>query len=440
MGRIFWGSLPAVVLMTACSAVAAPLDDTAARIAAIERENALLRKENVSLREQSQLRRENARLREQNRAQVPQPATAAPAPIRPVVVVPTPPSAAAPAALPSVILDAATPSAYAPDTLPLKAPPWPVKGDFKFFAEGGAFWTGGEPARTVSYPIETPTTSDRQLDLGPHNAGWEGAAGFDYRFAASPWHVSAQFRYGQVGYTASDSFSFGPTILNNSPTCPFALCLFSSSTQATASNTEHHWLADFAVGHDLSSGPDAMQVKLGMRVVELSSAISQTTTRTIHEQPAFIFGPLTFIDATDTTAVAQNTIFRGAGPRVGVDGAIPLPAGFQVDYQAGAAALFGTRRFEQEVDDFATVTSTVPPAGTVSASQQSSATDHRVTAVGNVDLQVGLAYWVMPNFKVSASYRLDAYFGALETLDVAGNQQLIDRLYHTALITGAVKL
>lgn len=447
MRGTLWASAAAIVIIAAGSAAAAPLDDTAARLAAIERENALLRQENAVLRQQTRLQRENAKLREQNRARPP--AVSAP----PVTVIQAPPSAA-PAALPDVILDAAIPAAYGPDTpIPLKSPVLPAKGEFKFFVEGGVFRTGGDPLRTLPYDLEVLPSTDliRQFDLRPKNVGGEGAIGFDYRFVASPWHVSAQFRYGEVQYSASDASSFGPTL--ETALCSFfVFCSQSASTQLTAANTERHWLADFAVGRDLWTGPDAMQVKFGVRVVELDSAISQLQTRTAREAAALIFGPPSFVQSDLQTAIGQNTSFRGVGPRVGVDGAIPLPAGFEFDYLAGAAALFGTRRFEQQDNEVATLLVVNLPggSGTATSISQSVVTDHRVTVVGNVDLQAGLAYWVMPNFKIGASYRLDAYFGAFETLDASAMQPFIfnlqtyprinaDRYFHTALIAGTVK-
>lgn len=40
-------------------------------------------------------------------------------------------------------------------------------------------------------------------------------------------------------------------------------------------------------------------------------------------------------------------------------------------------------------------------------------------AIFNVDAQAGLSYWFTPSLKLTASYRYDEYFKALETLTVA---------------------
>jgi len=72
----FWRAIVACAALAASfPGSAAPLDDEAARLAAIEKENAILRRENAALREQVRLGKENAALRERV---APQGATAVP--------------------------------------------------------------------------------------------------------------------------------------------------------------------------------------------------------------------------------------------------------------------------------------------------------------------------------------------------------------------------
>jgi hypothetical protein len=245
MKKFLYGTIAVAALAASLPAVAAPLDDEAARLEAIERENAILRKENAALRERALLQSENAKLRDKVRAkglQEPSSIAAAAAERR---------SGALPPAVAAAIADPRLASAYAADAgLPLKAPPAPVRGEFSFFVEGGAFWTGGDPARTIRF-----ATAASNVGVGPQGGpfdlnprlGWDAAVGFDYRFAGSAWHVSAQFRYGEASKSDSDSSSFGPTLV------PTILVGFPANTtataQTTASNKETHWLADFAIGH-----------------------------------------------------------------------------------------------------------------------------------------------------------------------------------------------
>lgn len=182
-----------------------------------------------------------------------------------------------------------------------------------------------------------------------------------------------------------------------------------------------------------------MQVKLGVRAVELTSRIRQVNNSQSQaiEFPAIPGGG--FVNGQTSTEREQHASFRGAGPRIGVEGAIPLHAGWQFDYLAGAAVLFGTRRFNSIFTEMDVTNSNIPgfggpPGGfVIAAANQSGAT------VANADLQAGFAYWVTPNFKMSASYRLDAYFGAITTLDVAGNQRTADRYFHGPRVAASVR-
>jgi hypothetical protein len=64
MNNLWRAIIACMALSASFPAAAAPLDDEAARLAAIERENAILRKENAALRERTRLQDENAKMRE----------------------------------------------------------------------------------------------------------------------------------------------------------------------------------------------------------------------------------------------------------------------------------------------------------------------------------------------------------------------------------------
>jgi hypothetical protein len=450
MRKLLCGTIACAALAASLPTFAAPLGDDEARLAAIERELAILRKENAALREQAQLQGENAKLRDRLREKMseslPAPAQqAAPAPPtspqRLWVQEPAPSvqSIKLPPSLAAAVSDPRVASAYGADmSVPLKALPAPVKGELNVFVEGGAFWTGGDPARTTRFDTAASSQgfgpSGGPFDLTPR-VGWQGAVGFDYRFAGLPWHVSAQFRYGRAGDKADgDASSIGPVLEVVGPGLAFNV---TATAQTTATNRESHWLADFAIGRDLNTGPDAMQVKVGFRVVELSSRIRQINNSQVLGLQFPFFGG--FIASQTNTDREQDASFRGAGPRIGVEGAIPLRAGWQLDYLAGAAVLFGTRRFGTIFKETDVTTSNIlgvggPPSGFVITGS-----DQRGATVANVDLQAGLAYWVTPGFKVSASYRLDAYFGVLTTLDIAGGQRAIDRYFHGPSVAGTLR-
>jgi hypothetical protein len=59
--------------------------------------------------------------------------------------------------------------------------------------------------------------------------------------------------------------------------------------------------------------------------------------------------------------------------------------------------------------------------------------DQRLSTVFNANLQVGVSYWMSPNLKLSASYRLDAWFNVLTGLSAANDPtklQTMDRDVH----------
>jgi hypothetical protein len=328
----------------------------------------------------------------------------------------------------------AVPHAQAAD-LPLKAPPVVDNGEFRAFIEGGAVWTAGDPVRGFF-----PTLTAAAGFIGFYNGltpgsfalrprlGWEAATGFDYRFAASPWHVSAQFRYGEGRASAQSPagainltgfYGLGSTIIG--------------SQFATGEDRETHWLADFAVGRDVHIGANPLQVKAGIRIAELTSKLNIVTngTVTLGGLPPNPFG-INSLSYLYNVNNQQNTSFRGAGPRIGFEGAVPLGGGWQVDYLADVALLFGTRRLDQTL--VSAVTSS-PFLFGATATLAATGNEHGAV-VPNLDAQLGLSYWLNPGLKLTASYRVDAYFGALTTYDPAGaNQQTVDRIFHGPRLT-----
>src|SRR5262249_12865116 len=135
----------------------------------------------------------------------------------------------------------------------------------------------------------------------------------------------------------------------------------------------------------------------------------------------------------------QESKFRGAGPRLGIEGSVPLRGGFMLDFAADASALFGAQSFQSVVVGTTTLTTT-PPAGIPPIPPTVTVTNTSENAVVyNADIQAGLGYWVTPNFKLSAAYRLDAFFGALRTLDSQGNPTKVDRLFHGPRVAATVR-
>jgi hypothetical protein len=394
-------------------AFAAPPDSDTARIEALEKEIAQLRRENAALRKGPGPDTRTAAPRERRQTQEPSP--------------PLDPRAAYATAAPTGPV--------------LKSSPGLPRGEFRGWIEGGGFWTGGEPVYSF-FDNATPflsggSTLPSFFTLKP-NFGWNAAAGFDYRFAGSPWHVSAQFRYGQAGTsegTAFNASATNPPIFVNPP------AVFASIAQnIAAEQKESHWLADVAVGRDvLGSGLDAMQLKFGVRIAHVTAKASTRENTTLFVD----FGAPVVLSACGCTVTSVSEIsnevevhksrFLGAGPRIGVEGAAPLGRGWSFDYLADASVLFGTQRFELintgetvVVDQSGTTIISIPrPPGV--------GTQSKGATVFNADIQAGVSYWINPNIKFSASYRLDAFFGVLSTFDVKhqfDQPTKIDRYFH----------
>ncbi len=384
-------------VVAANPAFSAQIDDVIARNEALEREIVAIRKENARLREKKAL---------------PHQTTAQKSKSGPLSAVAT----SDPARRPDPF------GAYAAD-LPLayKGPARAEAGQLRLWAEGGAIWSGGDPIYSffnrsaLSTGPQPSTNIPGYFALTP-KPGWEAATGFDYRLAASPWHVSGQFRYGEARQSASALFSNSIIIPNVPPTTVI------SSDSPRADYRETHWLADMALGRDFGNGPYAMQFKFGVRAAELSGA-------TIASNPRSVVVPGSGVFFSDVDNVLQQSKFLGAGPRFGIDGSAPIGMGWTFDYLGDIAALFGTQKFQRTSSFDNPIflnnpVSAVPPF--IDATQ-------KFGAVFNSDIQLGVSYWISQNLKISASYRLDAFFNVLTTLDVKNDPtrlQPIDRYIH----------
>jgi hypothetical protein len=302
----------------------------------------------------------------------------------------------------------------------LKAPPAGPKGNLQVFVDGGAFWTGGDPIYTGSEGFTLGIFVPGFFALKP-KVGWDTAGGFDYRLAATPWHLSGRFELGQAKSSASTS---------NSLFLAYSRAYSISATDLEqAAHTETHWVADFAVGRDFAIGRDTAQAKLGIRVADLTAKTSHLNNLTV----------LYTASSTPATEMVnfdneQTSHFRGVGPRIGVEGAIPLRGGFSFDYLSDVAVLFSTGQSRQFI---ATSSVSVMPGG-FSTTSVTAGEDSHGAIVPNADIQAGISYWVNQRVKLSAAYRLDAYFGVLKVLDAEGNLMKADRYFHGPRVAATV--
>ena len=300
-------------------------------------------------------------------------------------------------------------------------------GRNRLWLEGGAFWTGGtrfrsDPARfsaaLTAIGDRWPSNSESGLGLG---------AGFDHRFAGTRWHVNGEFRYG----TAKGSNSLTTSILtaDPDPNDPF---LLSASITTETKLTERHWHADIGVGYDVLIGPSTLQVKFGLRAAEVAAKTVADTGATLTVISGVPPPDVTTASASNTRTVIRS--FLGIGPRVGLEGSVPLVGAWTLDYKGDAALLFGNTKIDT---DSVTSFSIVSPSFILAISGiPSSSYWSKSITVMNADIQAGIGYWITPNWKISASYRLDVFIDPLRASpDDALPAQSIDRYYHGPKLT-----
>lgn len=288
-------------------------------------------------------------------------------------------------------------AADAPPPVIAKAPPGAAPGpQWEWFLEGAGFQAAGDYLHFFRFDPDNEFGIGRRFRA---RTGWEIAAGFDYHFTGSPWHVAAQLRYGQ----ASDrSFNF-----RNDPPLGYP-------TIASGEHGERHWAADFSVGRELGIGAALGQLKLGVRVAELNARTDAA-------------GTINFGSIPHLFSIRQRSKFLGIGPRVALDGAIPAGGAWHFDYGLGFAVLFGNRTLNDS--------GSVVGGGGGPISVRSSGSG----GVFNLDAMAGVSYWFTPNYKLTAGYRFDGYWNALRTVDSNGAITNADRFFHGPFVRATGK-
>src|SRR5664280_387654 len=263
-----------------------------------------------------------------------------------------------------------------------------------WYLEGGAFNTSGGTLFGLAETKARP--------------GWEGAVGLDYRIAATPWHISAQFRYGKSrernsavsGYFTAPGIGYG----------------YGATVNGNLNHKESHAVADFAVGHDIGIGTGQAQLKFGVRVVDLSAKSTLTGTLYVPTIEGSNSGP---------GVISFESRFVGAGPRGSIEGSQPIAGAWAIDYMGGVAYLYGTRSLN--------VTASAPGLGSGAFGISD------VTGIFNADASLGMSYGFSRTAKLTAGYRYDGYWGAMKMFDSNLNVVNNDRAYYGPFLrfTGA---
>ena len=117
-------------------------------------------------------------------------------------------------------------------------------------------------------------------------------------------------------------------------------------------------------------------------------------------------------DGSASSANTVNSLFTGAGPRLGIQGQYSL-GDFQLIGEVAAAALIGSA---QSLIDFTTIS---PAFG---INNQSLTSPNATRVVPSIDARLATAYAFAPNaygmFKVEAGYKVAVYFDALNQYEL----------------------
>jgi hypothetical protein len=310
-------------------------------------------------------------------------------------------------------------------------------------------WSTWSEAGLTGHPATDPAIG--LPPLGPFanmtpGVGWEGALGFDYQLACEaatapfltkanparcllPYHIVGQFRYGQNA-GGSDPFSLANAPLTVFTPLGASHTALVSATGSGTLNQESHWLVDFAAGKDFGLGSGNVQAQLGIRVAEITSTADGAGSLS-----GCLFAALPCATpVTGNFSFQSRSQFLGVGPRLGVDGSQPLGGSWAFDYLGGVAVLFGNRSLNASQTVFATTPSpSFPPQTSVTALSASS-----TVGILNLDAQAGISYWLTHNFKLTASYRFDGYWGALTIIEPNGAPGQQDRFYYGPMLRGTI--
>ena len=329
-------------------------------------------------------------------------------------------------------------AADVPATVPkavLKAPPPVQVGMLTVWLEGGAFWSGGDPFRLVVPDEFVDFFGVSRLGSVPGLAafrprvGWEAAAGADWRFADSPWHVSFDVRFG-AARSRDQAFSTAFTTLTPN--------LFFSepfSAQERVRERENHWVADLMIGRDIGLGSGQTQVKLGIRVAGLEAKVhSDAQANTVTSfQTCFTNGSGSqscinhFTPVSAALNLDERSRFIGVGPRQAIEGSFPLGGPWAVDYMGGLAVLFGQRQLD--INGTAVSSSAFFGFGpTAQFPFHTRITES--TSVFNADASAALSYWFTRQAKLSVGFQFDGYWNPLKTVSTNNVITDVGRFYY----------
>jgi iron complex outermembrane receptor protein len=268
--------------------------------------------------------------------------------------------------------------------------------------------------------------------------------------SGSDWVFSASIRYGHSSskknvnqQTHPQSAHFYYTISGVQHTRPFASNVPRAARFADTSvqNSEHHLILDFQAGKDVGlgmfSGRDGSSILgLGVRFAQFSgnSNIALKSDPDWHRQYKYVnkyslgirHEKLTTAQPYHSNAASIRAArsFHGIGPSISWNTSTPFAGNskdgeFLFDWGANAAFLFGRQKAiihhqsTAQYQDGRKISMAAHPRTTLYRHSTNPPARSRFVTVPNVGGFAGLTFRV-ENFKMSAGYRADLFFGAMD--------------------------
>jgi hypothetical protein len=272
-----------------------------------------------------------------------------------------------------------------------------------------------------------PSFTDIENVLG-RSSGAEGSISFQPK--GSDWILNVSARYGRAqgrrdvaqrrdSYGQSAYYNIGSHVYKGKPH-------FTNYVQQSVVNGETHAILDFQIGRDVGLGLFGQKSEgvfsFGARYVQMNThsdghAYAAPGVRFYRVGGAFNKYHFENHYQNSASVIERSNNFQGIGPSLSFSDSVGLLDGpadglIALDWGANAAVLFGRQKAKA---DYSTVTRayhiTIAPDSTAGTTVHR--TRSRRVTVPNLGGFAGLSYR-FPNAKISAGYRADFFFGALD--------------------------
>jgi hypothetical protein len=243
---------------------------------------------------------------------------------------------------------------------------------------------------------------------------WDKGAKVTFQPIESDWVLSLALRYGKTARTESTS-----QLTTHPYTSHYGNHFYSANQIFKAQSSESHVIMDFRVGKDVGlgmfGGGGSSIFSAGVRIAQFDArddiAMKSQPTNVKRGSPHNIF----------YGSFAANRRFNGIGPSLSWDASanvvgVPNDGGISLDWGVNGAVLFGRQKVSGQQRTAENNVHTQSSARLIrySVYQHSPSPDRsRQATVPNLGGFAGVS-WRYPNAKVSAGYRADFFFGAMD--------------------------